>query len=105
VAELRRGRAVDRIGRHAMMKMPLDERAVGLDMGMGVVVVREPQLTRDAGGEGSFSFGGSAGTRFWVDPELELAAVFFTQTINSPASYFAPFGRFVYEALRAGDGR
>lgn len=102
VAELRRGRVIDRLGRHAMMKMPLDERGVGLDMGMGIVVVREPELARDAGGQGSFSFGGSAGTRFWVDPELELAAVFFTQTINSPAPYFAPFSRFVYEALRAG---
>lgn len=104
VAELRRGRAVDRLGRHAMLKMPLDERGIGLDMGMGVVVVREPELAGHAGGKGSFSFGGSAGTRFWVDPELDLAAVFFTQTISSPAPYFAPFQRFVYEALRAGDG-
>ena len=103
VAELRRGRAVARLGRHGMMKMPLDERAVGLDMGMGVVVVREPELAGYAGGKGSFSFGGSAGTRFWVDPEIELAAVFFTQTINSPAPYFAPFGRFVYEALLSGN--
>jgi CubicO group peptidase (beta-lactamase class C family) len=105
VAELSRGRVIDRIGRHAMMKMPLDERAVGLDMGLGVVVVRDPDLARDAGAKGSFSFGGSTGTRFWVDPDLELAAVFFTQTMNSPAPYFAPFGRFVYDALRAGDGR
>lgn len=105
VAELRRGRAINRLGRHAMIKMPLDERGVGVDMGLGVVIVREPELAGNAVGKGSFSFGGSAGTRFWVDPALDLAAVFFTQTISSPASHFAPFQRFVYEALRAGAGQ
>lgn len=99
VEQMRRGRVYDRLGPHAMMKYPLDERAVGLDMGLGVVTVRDPAICTHAGAAGSFSFAGSAGTRFWVDPELELAAVFFTQTMNSPAPYFAPFAHFVYDAL------
>ena len=35
------------------------------------------------GTEGTYSWGGAAGTAFWVDPDKELIAILMTQLIPS----------------------
>ena len=47
---------------------------------------------------GTFSWGGAAGTLFWIDPEKELIGLLMTQ-IGDPASSHAQFKVLTYEAL------
>ena len=70
-----------------------------MDMGLTLSIILGRDLADSAASPGSFGFGGSAGTRFWVDPELGLAGVFFTQRMTCPHEPYSAFQRLVYEAL------
>ena len=64
--------------------------------GLGFAVVTED------GGEtppGSYSWGGAAGTFFWVDPGNELVAVFMPQYIDMPDSIQRKLRPLVYAAI------
>lgn len=94
------GRTRASIGPAAMTKLPFFERGLGMDMGLGVTVITDAVQADSAAPPGSFGFGGSAGTRFWVDPDHEIAGVFFTQRMSCPPEPFSDFQRLVYAALR-----
>lgn len=47
----------------------------------------------------TFYWGGAAGTSFWVDPNYELAVVFFTQLIGAPNEPAATISSTVYRSL------
>ena len=47
----------------------------------------------------SYYWGGAAGTSFWIDPEYELAVVFFTQLIGAPNEPTGMIASTVYQAL------
>ena len=56
----------------------------------GVAVVINPaksQLLRSAG---EFYWGGMASTAFWIDPQEEIVAVFFTQLVPSGSTPIRP---------------
>ena len=56
---------------------------VGFSLGCGVNV--NVAKTRLPGSTGEYFWGGAAATAFWIDPKEELAVVFMTQVIGSPA--------------------
>jgi CubicO group peptidase (beta-lactamase class C family) len=56
---------------------------VGFSLGCGVNI--DVAKTRLPGSLGEFFWGGAAATAFWIDPKEELAVVFMTQVIGSPA--------------------
>ena len=64
--------------------------------GLGFAVV-----TEDGGStpRGSYSWGGAAGTFFWIDPGHELVAVFMPQFIGMPNSIQEKLKGLVYAAL------
>jgi len=56
---------------------------VGFSLGCGVNV--NVAKTRLPGTLGEYFWGGAAATAFWIDPREELAVVFMTQVMGSPA--------------------
>jgi CubicO group peptidase (beta-lactamase class C family) len=48
---------------------------------------------------GSYSWGGAAGTFFWIDPQADLAAVFMPQRIGSPSWIQTSLQKLVYAAV------
>lgn len=64
--------------------------------GLGFAVV-----TEDGGStpRGSYSWGGAAGTFFWIDPGNELVAVFMPQYIGMPNSIQETLKALVYAAI------
>jgi CubicO group peptidase (beta-lactamase class C family) len=56
---------------------------VGFSLGCGVNV--NIAKTRLPGSLGEYFWGGAAATAFWIDPAEELAVVFMTQVIGTPA--------------------
>lgn len=57
----------------------------GMGFGLGGSVVLDPGLARAPGSVGDFSWGGIASTFFWIDPVLDLTAIFLTQLTPSSA--------------------
>lgn len=73
--------------------------AVGsFGFGLGFSVATEPPLT-SLGSEGEFSWGGAAGTIFWIDPEEELTAVLMVQMMSNPYPLRVQFKNLVYQAV------
>jgi CubicO group peptidase (beta-lactamase class C family) len=61
----------------------------GWGFGLGVGVVVDPVAAGSARGRGSFGWDGAHGTDGWVDPERDLAAVYFVQqSIKTPLHDF-----------------
>jgi CubicO group peptidase (beta-lactamase class C family) len=48
--------------------------------GLGVAVRTTPGIVRLSGSVGEYSWPGSSGTNWWVDPREQLAVVFLAQT-------------------------
>lgn len=86
-------------GDAALVKVPFEARGYGMDMGLTMSIITDPARADSASSAGSFGFGGSAGTRFWADPKLGIAGVFFTQRMSCPPEPFAAFQRLAYGAM------
>ncbi len=56
----------------------------GFGFGLGVGVIESPQALGVLASEGEFSWGGAAGTVFWVDPVEDIAVVGMIQLMSSP---------------------
>lgn len=56
----------------------------GGGFGLGFGVVRDPVLTGVIGSPGEYSWGGAAGTIFWIDPVEEMVVVSMIQLMGSP---------------------
>ena len=69
--------------------------------GLDFAVRTEPPVSEDEnyGVPGEFFWDGRASTLFWVDPENDLTAVFFTQVVPFDDDLHRRFRRAVYEAL------
>ena len=57
---------------------------LGSGFGLGFGVVRDPVLTAVIGSPGEYSWGGAAGTIFWIDPVEEIVVVSMIQLMGSP---------------------
>lgn len=73
----------------------------GMAAGFGLVSLRDPAAAGAMGSEGSFSFGGAAGTSFLVDPKEDMVLVAMTQHMGAPQAVeaLARFSTLVYSAL------
>ena len=72
----------------------------GYTFGLGFAVRQEDGLAAVPGTEGEFTWGGYAGTYFWVDPEEELTAVMMSQAPGPlRAHYRRMLRQMVYQAI------
>jgi CubicO group peptidase (beta-lactamase class C family) len=59
------------------------------------------RTTSEMGTKGTYSWGGAAGTRFWIDPEKDLFGVFMVNIMpHTNLHYGDEFRKLVYEALK-----
>jgi CubicO group peptidase (beta-lactamase class C family) len=73
---------------------------VGYTFGLGFAVRREDGVAGVPGSAGDFTWGGYAGTYFWVDPHEQLTAVFMTQAPGPMRRYYRKLVRqLVYQSI------
>ena len=70
----------------------------GAHFGLGFAVTTRPG-TSEIGSIGSYSWGGAAGTIFWIDPVEDLAVVTMIQLMSSPYPLRAEMQALTYAAL------
>jgi CubicO group peptidase (beta-lactamase class C family) len=74
----------------------------GYGFGLGFAVRKGNGVANVPGSAGEFSWGGAAGTGFWVDPKEQLVVVVMTQTVPGAAAQRLDRARWrqaVYQAL------
>jgi CubicO group peptidase (beta-lactamase class C family) len=76
-------------------------RPSGLGFGLGFAIIKDPAAAGYVSSEGSFSWGGAAGTQFWVDPHEDLVVVAMIQLMGSPTrdSFESQLHALVYGAM------
>ena len=72
----------------------------GYTFGLGFAVRQGAGLAGVPGSAGEFTWGGFAGTYFWVDPKEELVGVLMTQAPSPERAYYRRlFRQLVYQAI------
>lgn len=71
----------------------------GQYFGLGFGVMREPGLSEVISSAGAYSWGGAAGTKFWIDPEEDLVAILMTQLMWAPIDRRYQMKIATYQAL------
>lgn len=72
----------------------------GSGFGLTFAVNLGPGRSGELGSAGEYSWGGAAGTRFWIDPEEELVGVFMVNILPySVPDYGREFKLLTYQAL------
>ena len=77
----------------------------GSGFGLGVAVVTDVPAMRVIGSVGEYSWGGAAGTIFWVDPVEDLLVVSMIQLMGSPWPLRNELKALTYQALTELNGR
>ncbi|MEQ8484727.1 MAG: serine hydrolase domain-containing protein [Pseudomonadales bacterium] len=72
---------------------------MGAGFGLGFGVVTDVPASRVIGSEGEYSWGGAAGTIFWVDPVEDLVVVGMIQLMQSPWPLRNELKALTYQAL------
>lgn len=71
----------------------------GRGFGLGVAPLVDPTAAKHLSSAGEYTWGGAAGTHFWVDPSEELTVLFFTQVLFAGDELHVDLRRLVYQAL------
>ena len=71
----------------------------GQSFGLGFGVMTEPGLSEVISSAGAYSWGGAAGTKFWIDPEEDLVAILMTQLMWAPIDTRYQMKIATYQAL------
>jgi len=71
----------------------------GQYFGLGFGVMLEPGLSEVISSAGAYSWGGAAGTKFWIDPEEDLVAILMTQLMWAPKDTRYQMKIATYQAL------
>ena len=71
----------------------------GQSFGLGFGVMTEPGLSEVISSAGAYSWGGAAGTKFWIDPEEDLVAILMTQLMWGPVDTRYQMKIATYQAL------
>lgn len=80
-----------------LAKTPLGD---GVGFGLGVAVIMDPARAGTIAGKGSYSWGGAAGTWFWVDPENDVAFLGYIQVLGGSRLRLDELSaQLVYQAL------
>lgn len=77
----------------------IDMRAGGSTFGLGFGIVEDQGLSGQLVSEGSYSWGGAAGTLFWVDPEENLVGLYMMQTLGPQKPFNRKYQQMVYQAI------
>ena len=98
---LLRASTVDRIVSNGLSEAILKSRGGAMGWGLGNVnVVMNPGGLNYPANRGEYGWDGSAGTIFWIDPELELVTVLMWQSVPSnPDSLRQRFKTLVHDAV------
>ena len=80
-------------------EQPLNRVFRGFGFGLGFGVIVDPVATRASGSEGTFMWGGAAGTIFWVDPEEDLVVIGMIQLLDSPWPLREELRDLTYQAI------
>lgn len=73
-------------------------KGYGFGLGFGVLV--DPVAMGELGSAGVFTWGGAAGTRFWVDPVEQLIGLFMVQSIPHQTRLGDQFRVLTYQAIK-----
>ena len=71
----------------------------GLGFGLGFAVILNPGDVGEIGSPGEYSWGGAAGTRFWVDPQENLTGLFMVQSMPHRTRLADDFRVLTYGAM------
>jgi CubicO group peptidase (beta-lactamase class C family) len=71
----------------------------GAGFGLGFGVVTNPAQSGVISSSGEYSWGGAAGTVFWVDPEEDLVAIGMLQLMGSPWPLRSEMKVLTYQAI------
>lgn len=71
----------------------------GSGFGLGFGVVTNPAQTGVVSSVGEYSWGGAAGTIFWIDPEEDLVAIGMLQLMGSPWPFRSEMKVLTYQAI------
>ena len=75
------------------------EWARGGGFGLGFAIVLDPAEMGTIGSAGSYSWGGLAGTRFWIDPVEKIVGIFMVQSVPHTTRLADDFSVLAYQAL------
>ena len=70
--------------------------AIGFGLGFGLITGEQKLSATEVG---AYSWGGLAGTLFWVDPTHELIAILMIQSVWSPEELRSRFRNLTYQAI------
>jgi CubicO group peptidase (beta-lactamase class C family) len=90
--------AADHIG-PALARGPDYLPGPGFGFGLTVAVRTAPGMSATPGSTGLFTWGGYAGTSFWVDPSEKLLAVMMIQSPGQRVYYSHTFRSLVYQSI------
>ncbi|MCX2981945.1 class A beta-lactamase-related serine hydrolase [Halieaceae bacterium IMCC14734] len=71
----------------------------GMGFGLGFAVALDLGAMSQTGSVGEFSWGGAAGTRFWIDPQEQLIGIFMVQSLPHQTRLAREFKVLTYQAL------
>jgi CubicO group peptidase (beta-lactamase class C family) len=71
----------------------------GYGFGLGVGVLVDVAASAVAGSVGAYTWGGAAGTNFWVDPVEDVVVVSMIQLMDSPWSWDNELRALTYQAI------
>ena len=80
----------------------------GSGFGLGFQVIGDAGAYGQAISEGTYFWGGAAGTGFWIDPKEDLVGVFMVQILpHSGLTYSSQYRSLVYQSIieKSGDSR
>jgi len=74
--------------------------AAGSGFGLGFQVILDPGAFGHSVSKGNYSWGGAAGTGFWIDREEQLIGVFMIQILpHGGLNYSSQYRNLVYQSL------
>ena len=72
----------------------------GYTFGLGFAVRMQEGIAGVPGSKGEFTWGGYAGTYFWIDPQEHIVAVYMTQAPGPTRAYYRRlFRQLVYASI------
>ena len=78
---------------------PSSNNRGGFGFGLGFGLMLDSSLNGTIGSNGEYSWGGAAGTIFWIDPKEEIVVVSMIQLMNSPWSLRQDLKVATYQAI------
>ncbi|MFP6615407.1 MAG: serine hydrolase domain-containing protein [Candidatus Hydrogenedentota bacterium] len=74
-------------------------RSGGNSFGLGFQVALDQGRSGSPVSEGTYSWGGAAGTKFWIDPKEDLIGIYMVQTLPHIGTFGEVFKNMVYQSI------